>query len=155
MEPLLDLPHLIVLERHFSDEDIDTAERFWGSLWANYIRNKGSTSLPFWAEQFSNPIVFNQLLILWKDYVTSVVIPERSWAEVSLNEEALLKQFDTEELTEYRKQHKLKRYLPQAKASVAAKLVRSQGVVTKTGLVRSGFRKAANTQYYYDTQALV
>ena len=154
MEPLLDLPHYNVLVKHFSDEDLDTSDRFWNSLWNNYIRNKGSTSLPYWAEQFSNPLAFNQLLILWKDYVSSVVIPERSWAEVSLNEDTLLKQFDMTELTEYRKQNKLKRYMSQAKASVAAKLVRSQGVVSKTGLVRSGFRKAANSQYFYDTVTL-
>lgn len=154
MEPLLDLPNYDLLVKHFTDEDLDTAERFWNSLWNNYIRNKGSTSLPFWAEQFSNPLAFNQLLIVWKDYVNSVVVPERSWAEVSLNEQALLKQFDSTELTEYRKSNKLLRYLPQAKESVAAKLVRSQGVVMKTGLVRSGFRKAANSQYYYDSRAL-
>jgi hypothetical protein len=154
MEPLLDLPNFDLLCRHFSDDDLDTSERFWNSLWANYIRNKGSTSLPYWAEQFSNPVTFNQLLIVWKDYVNSVVIPERSWAEVSLNESTLLKQFTMEQLTEYRKQNKLKKYLPQAKASTAARLVRSQGVVSKTGLKRSGFCKAANSQYFYDTFAL-
>lgn len=154
MEPLLDLPHLNILIKHFSEDDIDTSERFWNSLWSNYVRNKGSTSLPYWAEQFSNPVTFNQLLILWKDYINSVVVPERSWAEVSLNEQTLLKQFDMSELTEYRKQNKLRRYLPQAKASTASKLVRSQGVVSKTGLVREGFCKAANSQYYYDRHAL-
>ncbi len=151
MEPLLDLPHFDLLCSHFSEQDLDTTERFWNSLWANYIRNKGSTSLPFWAEQFSNPVTFNQLLIIWKNYINSVVVPERSWAEVSLNEETLLKQFSMSDLTKYRKEYKLKRYLPQAKPSVAAKLVRSQGEIKKTGLVRSGFRKAANSQYYYDT----
>lgn len=148
---MLDLPNYDLLVKNLSKEDLDTAERFWSALWAVYIRNKGNTSLIYWMEQFDHPRSFNALLMISKEYIHTDVIPERNWAQVQLNEDKLLTLFSEEELVDFRKQQKFDEYLPKYKDSVARRLVRVNGKVEKTGLIRKGFQKAAQTQYFYNT----
>lgn len=148
---MLDLPNYDLLVKNLSQQDLDTAERFWSALWAVYIRNKGNTSLIYWMEQFDHPRSFNALLMISKEYIHTDVIPERNWAQVRLNEDKLLTLFSEEELVDFRKQQKFDEYLPIYKDSVARRLVRVNGKVEKTGLIRKGFQKAAQTQYFYNT----
>lgn len=151
---MLDLPEIEVLIKNLNEEQMNTAERFWGALWNCYVRNKGTTSLIYWTEQMNDPVAMNKLLIILKDWLISDVVPERNWAQVSLNEDKLLMQFTVEELTGYRKDLKFSKYIPRFKESTKDNLVRSKGVVSKTGLVREGFMKSGHTQYYYDTAML-
>lgn len=151
---MLDLPNYDLLVKNLTEEQLDVAERFWGALWNVYVRNKGSTSSIYWMEQMADALAFNKLMIILQDYLQSDVIPERNWAQVCLNEDKLLELFDEQELTAYRKSFKLKQYTPEFKESVASKLVRINGQVQKTGLIRKGFMKAGHTQYYYDTAYL-
>lgn len=154
MKPLLPMPESSLLAAKATEEQYTALERFWDALWINYVRNKGTTSLPYWLEQVGCPRIFNGTMILWKEYITSIVVPERSWAEVKLNEQTLLSMFSEQDLTSFRKEFKMKQYLPKAKESTAVNLVRVQGKTIKTGLVREGFMKAANSQYYFDAKAL-
>lgn len=154
MEPLLDLPNLDLLENSLDKQDLITAKRMWKALWLHYIRNKGSTSAPYWCEQFTGPKPFNIVLMVWAKWINSVVVPERSWAEISLNESALLELFTENELIAYRADNKLKQYLPRAKASELDSMVRINGSVKETGLIRTGFQQAANSQYFYDPVSL-
>lgn len=154
MELLLLLPELLVLQRNVSEANLLVTERFWCALWANYIRNKGDTSLIYWSEQFDDITEFNKMLLILKAYVTAEVIPERNWAQVRLNETKLLTLFTEAELVAYRKANKMAAYLPTFKETSADNLVRVNGKTTNTGLVRTGFAKAANTQYHYDCYAL-
>lgn len=154
MKPLLEMPESFILASKSTDEQYRALERFWDALWINYVRNKGTTSLPYWLEQVGCPRLFNGTMILWKKYITSIVVPERSWAEVKLNEQTLISLFSEQELISFRKEYKMKQYLPNAKESTADNLVRVQGKTTKTGLIREGFMKAANSQYYFDAKAL-
>lgn len=155
MKPLLGLPELETLRKNIDEDSLSLVRGFWKSLWLNYVRNKGSTSLIYWTEKFECPEDFNKVLIILKEYVTADVIPERNWAQVSLNETTLLNNHFTEaELVEYRKNHKFTTYVPEFKESNAADLVRVNGQVSQTGLIRAGFAAAANTQYYYDSYML-
>lgn len=154
MEPLVNIPEQMVLLRFLDEDDMDTVEEFWNALWANYVRNKGTTSLPFWAEKFGNPHVFNGVLFTLKDWITTSVIPARNWGEAQLNEDRLLLDYTSEQLTQYRKDNKYTRYMPAFKEAHASTKVRVDGAIERTGLVRKGFAAAAMTQYYYDTDML-
>lgn len=134
--------------------NVETAERFWSSLWANYVRNKGTTSLVYWMEQFKDAVEFNVLLMTLGDLIQCDTIPERNWSQCSLNEDKLLSIFDTDTLEEYRRENKLKQYLPRREVSSCSNQVRVKGEVKTTGLDRVGFAKAANSEYRYDTVAL-
>lgn len=151
---MIDLPNYDLLVKNLSEEELAVAERFWKSLWNVYVKNKGTTSLIYWTEQFDSSMAMNKVLFILKDFVKAVVIPQRNWAEVQLDEDKLLNQFEIEELTQYRKDRKMSRYLPVFKESSATNLVRSNGQVSKTGLERVGFMKAGHTQYYYDSAML-
>lgn len=154
MQVLVDLPLQEQLEKFLDNEDICFAKRFWSSLWANYVRNKGSTSLPYWMEQMGDAKKFNGLLYTLREWIISTVIPARNWAEVQLNESKLLGYFDEETLTNYRKTNKYSKYVPAFEESYTPTQVRVNGEITETGIVRDGFSKAAMTQYYYDTTVL-
>lgn len=151
---LLDMPERDTLEQNMTEDDVRTAERMWASLWAAYVRNKGSTSLIYWAEQMEGPKAMNILLIVLKDWIISDVVPERNWAQIQLNEGILLTHFLESDLIEHRQRLKFKRYVPEFKTSSKADLVRNKGKVSKSGLVREGFMKSGHTQYYFDTVKL-
>lgn len=154
MQVLVDLPLQEQLEKFLSKEDMKFAKRFWSSLWANYVRNKGSTSLPYWMEQMGDAKKFNGLLYVLRDWIVSTVIPARNWAEVQLNETKLLSFFDEETLVGYRKANKFSKYIPAFEESYTPTQVRVNGALQETGIERHGFAKAAMTQYYYDTDVL-
>ena len=42
-----------VLVKNLTEEQIEIAENCWNALWAVYVRNKGTTSGVYWAEQFA------------------------------------------------------------------------------------------------------
>lgn len=154
MITLQDLYDYEILLKNLTEEQLETADKFWNSLWAVYVRNKGTTSSIYWLEQFGEPRAFNVVLLVLKDWINSVAIPARNWAEVSLNEDKLLEEFDQNELVAYRKNNKYGKYVLRHKPSQQADLVKVRGKVQKTGLVRTGFALAANTEFYYDSKAL-
>jgi hypothetical protein len=152
---MLDLPLVGTLEKNIDEEQLEIVEKLWTGLWAAYTRNKGSTSLIYWTEKIGCSNAMNKVLIILKDYITADVIPERNWAQVSLNEDTLLSIFTQEELIGYRADLKFENYLLRFKTSAKDSLVKHKGKVSKTGLVREGFMKSGHTQYYYDTEMLL
>lgn len=148
------MPERPTIEFNLIQKDIPIAERMWAAVWNAYIRNKGSTSLIYWAEQMEGPNSMNVILIVLKDWLISDVVPERNWAQVQLNEDKLLTLFLEKDLIAHRQELKFKRYVPEFKTSSKADLVRNKGKVSKSGLVREGFMKSGHTQYYFDTTKL-
>lgn len=149
------IPNLDIVEKNLTEEQCKVAEQLWSSLWACYIRNKGTTSGVYWLEQFADPVAFNVFLMIQKDWIISHAIPERNWASLELNEKQLLTEFTEQELLAVRTDRKYSKYIPKFKESTASNLVRQNGVVKDTGLVREGFARAANSQYFYDTPYLI
>jgi hypothetical protein len=152
---MLDLPLVSTLEKNIDEEQLEIVEKLWSGLWAAYTRNKGSTSLIYWTEKLGCSNAMNKVLIILKDYITADVIPERNWAQVSLNENKLLTIFTQEALIDYRADLKFENYLLRFKTSAKDSLVKHKGKISKTGLVREGFMKSGHTQYYYDTEMLL
>lgn len=135
-----------------------TAQKFWGALWYAYLKNKGTISLPYWAEKFNDALVFNAILKALSDkkWIITASIPARNWGEVCINESKLLQYASMKELEHVRAHKKFLKYrLKLEKEATKNDLVRIQGVVKNTGLVRNGFMKSANTVFQFDTNAII
>lgn len=130
------------------------AEEMFKAMWYNYLKNKGSISLTYWADKFNNAKVFNMVLIALSDaeWIISHSIPARNWAEAELNEDKLLKFVDVTELERVRAHYKHRKYTLKDEESTKSTLTRLNGKTRNTGLVRQGFMKAGNTRFKYDLE---
>lgn len=131
--------------------------RMWNALWANYLTNEGTTSTPYWFDQFADPRGFNQFIKKLSDYgwITSVVIPQRHWAEISLNKWKLQSVITTEELLELRKEKKFAKYQMKSDTNMQSSTrTRQNGQTRDTGLRRSGFALAGTREFKYDTVSM-
>lgn len=139
------------------DEPTELMMSMWNSLWVNYLRNKSSISTPYWFDKFQNPAEFNQFLKKLSDdgWITSTVVPSRHWAEISLNESKLLTMVDAEDLIRVRTERKFNKYKLGNSSSNKSNLTRLNGTLTKTGLKRSGFAKAGQSRFKYDTDMML
>lgn len=153
MATLFDIPCEDYLNK-LTKEDQRAAKHMWSALWSNYIRNKGTTSSPYWAEKFSSPLVFAGLLYSLRDYVQSTVIPARNWAELQLNETTLLNHYTEEELVQFRVDNKIGKYMPSFVIDSEEAVVKTKEGYKQTGIIRTGFAKTSESQFYYDTSKL-
>lgn len=126
------------------------------AMWYQYLKNKGSINGPFWAEKFNNPKIFNLILISLSNsgWINSHSIPARNWSEIQLNEDKLLEYATSTELQQIRAYHKFTQYVPKAEPSTLTTKVRVNNTIKETGLCRSGFAKAGNTRFQYDTEMI-
>ena len=151
---IYELPERAALESILDEEYLDLTERFWKALVSHYVRNKGTTSLPYWSEQFEDPMAFNTVLYTLRRWIITHVIPERNWAEAGVNEEKLIEVFGYEQLIHIRTQEKIDKYTPKFNVDETADRVKLQGEIKRTGIVREGFAKASTTQFYYDVETM-
>ena len=136
--------------------DATTADAMFRAMWHNYLKDKGSISLPYWADRFSSRDSLNLVLksLSLAGWIESHAIPARNWAEALLRETKLLEYLSQDELDSIRAHHKFSKYkLDRSTASIDNK-VRINGSVKHTGLQRTGFMQASNVQYRYDTATL-
>lgn len=156
LEGNLDLPRSNDFVNLFSEYNFNSLQYMWSSLWHNYLKNKSSISLTYWAERFDCPEQFNGALqsLSKLGWIISHSIPERNWAEAFLNEDLLLTYVSPDELAHVRATKKFNRYLPIFASSSRIDLVKVNGKVKLTGLEREGFAFANNSQYYYDNEYL-
>lgn len=150
---LNELPEYAQLGRNLMPKELELINNFWGSLWNNYIKNKGTTSSIFWVEKIG-ALAFNKTLIILKDKITIKTLPDRNWSEVSLNNNWLETYFDSQLLENHRKQYKTKQYLPGFTIAKKYDQVKIGNTTKATGLKRKGFMKSANTQFGYDVNML-
>lgn len=132
----------------------DLADRFVNALWHQYLINKGSVSLPYWADRFDNAQVFNVVLVSLSDagWIESHSIPARNWAEANIREEKLLDYVSATDLERIRATFKFSKYISVETESTKTTATRLNGKVMNTGLVREGFMKAGNTKYQIDAK---
>lgn len=131
-------------------------EAFFNSLWFNYLKNKGTTSLVYWYDRFNNETAFNKLLmhLSRSGWIISTVAPARNWAEVGLNEDKLLQYCSAQELQQIRLHKKFVHYILEDKATTVQSKTRLGRSIQDTGIRRPGFMKASNTRFSYDTEML-
>jgi hypothetical protein len=126
------------------------------SLWHHYLLNESSTSSIYWYERFESPVVYNKVihaLSTW-GWITSKAIKARNWAEISINKDKLLEFVNESELLEIRSKHKVSMYVLKHEESLTSGVTRINGKRAFTGLVRTGFKAASETEFSYDTTAL-
>lgn len=131
-------------------------EAFFNSLWFNYLKNKGTTSLVYWYDRFNNETIFNTLLMHLSKakWINTVVAPSRNWAEVGLNEDKLLQYCSATELQQIRLHKKFINYILEDKATTVQSKTKLGRSIQDTGIRRPGFMKASNTRFSYDTEQL-
>jgi hypothetical protein len=134
----------------------EMTDKFFTALWHRYLLNKSVTSLPYWAEKFNNPRVFNIVLMSLSraKWIVTNSIPARNWGEVCLNEDKLLEFVSPSELKHIRAYHKFANYISDNKEAIHNNKTMIAGKVAITGIVREGFRLAGNTRYQYDTKLI-
>lgn len=127
---------------------------FWNAIWNNYLRKQDTNGL-FWYEKLGNT-VFNELIraLAHHGWITSNCLTGRKWASIELNTDKLLEYVTVDELQEIKTKYQYQKYLLDCRTARASKLVRQNGKTKRTGLVRTGFRDAGNTQFGYDMAKL-
>ncbi len=152
----LPFPSIERVEEVLGSDIAQFGKKFFSAIWHNYLINKGAVSSSYWHDQLNNPKAFNILVVSLAKagWIISNAIPERNWLEISLNEKKLLEFVSLEEIEIVRAEFKFQKYRLRNDEAVENDLVRANGKVTRTGLIREGFKLAANTEFYYDKQML-
>lgn len=152
LEGKLEYPGYVMLTK-YSDQASDI-EAFWKAIWLNFLSGNDTNGL-FWYDRLG-PKCYNDVVrrLCRNGWVTSHSLTGRKWASVELNTDKLYEFVDPDELQDIRTKHKYKKYLLECKDAKASTLVRQNGKTKRTGLVRTGFRDAGNTQFGYDMAKL-
>lgn len=152
----LDLPNYQAFVSAIGPEMANLADKLFQALWYQYLKDKGTINSTYWSSRFNNPFVFNQVIMSLSKagWLISHAIPARNWAEMHINEDKLLEFVSQQDLEQIRAFNKHRQYLPTHELSTIDNLTRINGKSKSTGLIRTGFMKAGNSQYRYDTQMM-
>ena len=152
----LDLPNYQTFVSAIGPEMADLADKLFQALWYQYLKDKGTINSTYWSSRFNNPFIFNQVVMSLSKagWLISHAIPARNWAEMHINENKLLEYVSQSELEQIRAYNKHRQYIPTNELSTIDNLTRINGRVKNTGLIRTGFMKAGNSRYKYDTQMM-
>lgn len=148
----LQYPGTHLLEKY--PDKADEIKAFWRSLWYNYLRGDDTSGI-YWYDRLG-PKVYNEVVRAGDHcgWITSHSLSARRWASVELNGDKLLEFVTPDELQEVHKKNQYKKYLLECREAKTSTLVRQNGSTKRTGIVRTGFRDAGNTQFGYDMAAL-
>lgn len=127
---------------------------FWKAVWMNFLNDSDTNGL-FWYDKLG-PKLYNDIVrrLCAHDWVESRSLTGRKWASIKLNADKLYDYVDVDELNSIKANYKYDKYLLECREAGASKLVRQNGKTKRTGLVRTGFRDAGNTQFGYDMAKL-
>ena len=154
----LELPSESLFTESFGGPTTKTIKQMFSAMWYNYLHDgEGLISLTYWAEKFSNPEVFNKVLVTLSTngWMVCNTIPARNWSEAKLNVAKLYEYGITDsELEHVRASHKFDKYLPVLKQSKVTNLTKINGRVRDTGLVRYGLAASAGSTFTYDSKYL-
>jgi len=130
-------------------------ELMFEAMWFAYLNKgtRGTINVPYWAKRIANPKVHNIALKMLSQsgWISISTQSHRNWSEAKINESKLLEYVSRSELDGVRKYNKFKRYLlTNTKSANCADKVKLNGKVCKTGLNRSGFEHAGNTEFQFD-----
>ena len=152
----LDLPNYQAFVSAIGPEMANLADKLFQALWYQYLKDKGTINSTYWSSRFNNPFVFNQVIMSLSKagWLISHAIPARNWAEMHINEDKLLEFVSQQDLEQIRAFNKHRQYLPTHELSTIDNLTCINGKSKSTGLIRTGFMKAGNSQYRYDTQMM-
>jgi hypothetical protein len=156
LEGRLSLPGYQSFVSAIGRANTELADKMFIAMWRSYLQDKGTISLPYWADVFNNATVLNLVLmsLAKAGWIETKSIPARNWAEANLLESKLLEYLTLDELESVRARHKYSKYVLNDDVSTATDRTKINGRVTSTGLVREGFAKAGNSRFSYDVDML-
>jgi hypothetical protein len=148
LEGKLEYPGLGMLMAY--PDKADEIRQFWSAVWHNYLCGDETNGL-YWYDKLG-PKIYNELMVKlsYHGWIVSNSLTGRKWASVKLNVDKLLEFVNVDELQKIHEKFKYKKYLLECKESRTSKIVRQNGKTKRTGIVRTGFRDAGNTQFGYD-----
>lgn len=137
-------------------DKFNTFDKMWDSMWNAYIRNKGTSSTPYWSKAINNAVVFYKVLELLSEegWITVDTQPNHNWSEMWINEKKLLEHFSMKQLELTRANFKFRKYMLKDEECKVSNLTKINGKVKNTGLVRNGFYATGNVQFQFDTDKL-
>lgn len=148
----LEFPGVTLLLNHA--EQAADIKSFWQAVWYNYLNDSDTNGL-YWYDKLGirtyNDVVRRLSHHKW---IETRSLTGRKWASVKLNGDKLLEFVDVDELNAIKEEYKYQKYLLECRVAKASTLVRQNGKTKRTGLVRTGFRDAGNTQFGYDMAKL-
>jgi hypothetical protein len=152
LEGKLEYPGSAIFDKY--PEEADTIASFWKAVWYNFL-NDQETNGVYWYDKLGAKI-YNDVVrrLCHHGWVISRGEPGRKWATVKLRADKLLDYLEVDEIEQVRAQYKYNKYLLECRDAKASTLVRQNGKTKRTGLVRTGFRDAGNTQFGYDMAKL-
>lgn len=127
------------------------------ATWKHYLLKgaEATTATKTFATQSKDIKAFNQILMALSKGGWITVYSKNNWSEVYLNESKLLDYVTKDELINIRAYNKYKQFMLTNELATENNLVRINGKVKKAkGAFREGFRKAGNTEFMFDTQAM-
>ena len=148
----LPFPGTTVLLKYCNkQEDI---QAFWRAIWHNYLGNSDTNGL-YWYDKLGHEC-YNDVVrrLCHNGWAVSHSLTGRKWASIELVTDKLYEFVTPDELQMIKTENQYQKYVLECKEARASKLVRQNGKTKRTGLVRTGFRDAGNTQFGYDMAKL-
>ena len=132
----------------------DDINAFWKAVWLNYLNDSDTNGL-YWYDKLG-PELYNKLVrsLSHHGWINSHSLTGRKWASVDLVTDKLLEFVSPDELQDIKANYKYSKYVLERREARASEIVRQNGKTKRTGLVRTGFRDAGNTQFGYDMAKL-
>jgi hypothetical protein len=152
MEGELSYPGFKLLMKY--PEQMDDIRAFWKAIWLSYLADSDTNGV-YWYDKLGCEL-YNVLVrrLSHNGWITSHSLTGRKWISIELNSDKILEFITPDELIDVKAKCKYKRYLLDCKEAKSSELVRQNGKTKRTGLVRTGFRDAGNTQFGYDMAKL-
>ena len=149
---ILEFPGTAILEK-YPDQEEDIL-RFWKVLWFNHLNDHDTNGIHWYTVLGIK--LYNDLIrrLSHHGWVTSHSLTGRKWISVELNEDKLLEIVSPDELQEVKARYKYKKYTLDFEESTQSDVVKQNGQLKQTGLIRDGFMDVGNTQFGYDMTAL-
>ena len=148
----LPFPGNALFEKYPKQEKL--IKRFWKAVWFNYLNDNDTNGL-YWYEEMGIKL-YNDVVrrLSHHGWVESHSLTGRKWASVDLCTDKLLEFVTLDEMEGVKTEYKYTKYLLGFSESTSATMVRQNGEVRFTGLVREGFKEAGNTQFGFDMAVL-
>ena len=141
--------HLSDSQKEFINFSSKTTQAMLKQLDRAVVAGNNSISLPYWAEKDPKLVKDFTYAMVKLGYGTTVV--RNNFASFVFNSKLL----DQDKLRDYRIQQRLQRYVLRLDTEdYSPTLVKANGDIRETGLVRKGFAKASKRPFSFDTKYL-
>lgn len=122
----------------------------------NWVNGNKGLSVPYWAQQVTNPHLERVLFALSNaGWVTVRANARMRWGEFSLNQSTLDKHLTQKEQLAYKTKVRIKKYAMRKVEDLTTDMVKTPTGYRKTGLIREGFAKCSNEAFKLDIVPLV